>query len=253
MDDEETLQGGVNQIRRIGSTVVRPSGAHSPSVHRLLHHLRAHGFDQAPEPIALDASSGTETLAFIEGTTTGYPITAEFRTDQALSSAGHLLRRYHGATGEFTVTAEDQWSLSPLTPHEVTCHGDFAPYNCVVVNGQVTGVFDFDTAHPGPRLADVGYAAFRWAPLTARSEPEGFGDVQEQARRLALFCRSYGDVSTEDVVRAAIERLTDHVSFIREQAASGHEAFARHVEEGHDQLYLADIGYMTKNIAELAG
>ena len=39
---------------------------------------------------------------------------------------------------------------------DTVVHGDFAPYNCVVRDGLVTGVFGFDIAHPAPRLWDVG-------------------------------------------------------------------------------------------------
>ena len=247
MNDEEILEGGVHQIRRVGTTVIRPAAAHSETVHRLLRHIRARGFTGAPAPLALDNTASLETLSWVAGATTGYPLADSFRSDRALVTAARLLRQYHDATTDFPHQDEDEWSLSASSTPEVICHGDFAPYNCAVVGEDVTGVFDFDTAHPGTRLDDVGYAAYRWVSLTAPTNSDGFGDISRQAERLALFCRAYGGVSPRSVIDAAIDRLSNHVEYMRQQAADGHPAFSRHVEEGHDQLYISDIAYMTNN------
>jgi aminoglycoside phosphotransferase (APT) family kinase protein len=46
---------------------------------------------------------------------------------------------------------------------------------------------DFDTAHPGSRLEDLGYAAWLWIDI---GNDEWSADLQ--GRRLAAFFRSYG-------------------------------------------------------------
>ncbi len=252
-DRPERLTGGVNEILRVGNTVIRPAGPHSATVHRYLGQLRQHGFERAPEPLALDSSAGTETLSFLPGLVSGYPLDPAFCTDRALIGAARLLRELHLAGARYRPAADDRWDLPTRQPVEVICHGDFAPYNCVVNDGEVTGVFDFDTAHPGPKLWDVGYGAYRWVPLTAPSNPDGSPAIDEQRRRLGLFCAQYGVDRITAVVDWAAERLTALVAMMVQRAADGHPAFARHLAEGHDQLYLADIEHLRSNRLVLAG
>lgn len=250
--DDEPLRGGVNEVVRRGDTVIRPAGPHSASVHRLLRHVRAAGFEGGPDVIDLGVDARIETLTFVPGEVTGYPVSPPFRTDRALESAAVLLRDFHDASVGFPTQASDRWGLPTREPVEVICHGDFAPYNCAVTDGDVTGVFDFDTAHPGPRLWDVGYAAYRWAPLTDPDGGEGFGTTTEQARRLRLFCASYGTDDLNGVIAAAADRLHALVDMMRTRAAAGNAAFAEHVADGHDLLYLNDIAYFTRNATRLS-
>lgn len=177
MNDREALAqddvfvGGMNTVRRVGAHVIRPLGPHSASVHRLLRYVRANGFLEGPEVIDVDIVARTETLTYLKGQTTNHPLTDAFQTDGALTSAARLLRRFHEATEGFEALPGDHWFLPPQHPVQVMCHGDFAPYNCVMNHGTVTSVFDFDVAHPGPRMWDVGYSAYRWALLTAPPRP----------------------------------------------------------------------------------
>jgi len=64
-------------------------------------------------------------------------------------------------------------------------HGDADPDNCVVKDGLPVGFIDFDAAHPGPRIWDVAYAVYRFAPLPGPENPESFGTPREQGRRAA--------------------------------------------------------------------
>ena len=45
-------------------------------------------------------------------------------------------------------------------------------------------------------------------------------------------------------------RLLGHASYMREDAAAGNEAFARHIEEGHAELYERDAAYVTAHLAD---
>ena len=66
---EVVLHGGnTNTVVRVGDTVRRTAGAWTPTVHALLRHLEATGFDAAPRALGLDAQR-REMLTFIEGTT----------------------------------------------------------------------------------------------------------------------------------------------------------------------------------------
>jgi aminoglycoside phosphotransferase (APT) family kinase protein len=241
------FKGGMNTVRRVGPHVIRPLGPHSASVHRLLRYVRANGFLEGPEVIDVDVAAGTETLTYVDGETTNYPLPDAFRTDGALTSAARLLRRFHETAEGFEARPGDHWFLPPQQPLEVMCHGDFAPYNCVMNHGAVTGVFDFDICHPGPLLWDVGYATYRWAQLTGPSNSAEAGTPTEQRRRLQLFCAAYGTDDILGVVVAVQQRLGLLVETIQSLASDGHAAFARHLADGHDQLYLADIAYLHDN------
>lgn len=248
--DHEEFVGGMNSVRRVGQTVVRPAGPHSATVHRLLQHVRDRGFVQCPEPISLDPTTDAETLTFLPGDVTDYPATAPFRSDEVLVEAANVLRTFHDASIDFVADQDHVWFLPTQEPAEVICHGDFGPHNCVVVDGHLAGVFDFDTAHPGPRLLDVGYAVYRWVPLVDLARLDTWDDLDGQCRRLKLFCDAYG-VETFEALDAAVERLEMLVDFMREQAADGNEAFVRHLAEGHDQIYLDDAKHITSHRSEL--
>ena len=67
--DEQPLLGGNLSagVVRVGDTVRRPAGPHTPAVHALLGYLHATGFDGAPRPLGID-ERGREVLTFLPGT-----------------------------------------------------------------------------------------------------------------------------------------------------------------------------------------
>lgn len=86
---------------------------------------------------------------------------------------------------------------------------------------RIVGVIDFDAAHTGPRLRDIAYAVYRFAPLADPSSEVAFGSVREQAERARYFCDRYGLADRSPLVAALCERLWDLVAFMRSQAANG--------------------------------
>jgi len=246
MEDRETLTGGgVNEVVRIGATVRRLTGAWSPLVHGLLRHVRERGFTAAPAVHEV-TDDGFEILDFLPGEVSNYPPTPAAASQTALESAAELLRAYHDATVGYAPGVTEGWMLPARSPAEVICHGDYAPHNCVLDGERVVGVIDFDTAHPGPRLWDIGYAVYRWAPTTAPGNADGFGTAEQQARRARTFCDRYGldAAGRAGLVDAITARLHALVDFMRAQAAAGNEAFARHLADGHHLQYLADAAYV---------
>ncbi len=141
----------------------------------------------------------------------------------------------------------DGWQLPAREPVEVICHNDYAPHNCVLDGDVAVGIIDFDLAHPGPRGWDIAYALYRFAPLTHPDNTDGFGSVAEQARRARVFCDSYGLDDRELLIDTVVERLHDLVQHMRTQAAAGDRAFAGHIAQGHDLLYLRDADYIDGN------
>jgi hypothetical protein len=245
MAEFQEFRGGVNVVRHVGDVVYRPASAASPAIHRLLRHVHDQGFFGAPKPLGFD-DKGNEILTFLTGMVPE-ALTPDLRTPELLASAATLLRRLHDATTGFETHSDDRWLLPTRQPAEVICHGDIAPYNCVINDGRVTGLIDFDAAHPGPRVWDLAYAVYRFAPLHAPDNPESFGTPDEQGRRAADFCRAYRPPAGAEVIDVVPDRLQALIDFMREQAASGNAAFQQHITEGHIALYDADIRYIGAN------
>ncbi|TDQ52080.1 phosphotransferase enzyme family protein [Actinorugispora endophytica] len=243
--DGETLNGGVNQVVRIGRTVRRPTGAWTPAVHSLLRHLAETGFTGAPRVRGID-EEGREILDFVPGEVAHYPIPEYVRGDVALAAAGRLLRRYHDASAGFTAPDGAVWQLPAREPREVVCHGDAATYNTVFRVGLPVALIDFDAAHPGPRVWDLAYTAYRFAPLGAPGSNGEHVPVAEQARRLRLLADAYGlgPADRRALPRTVCDRLHALVAFMTERAAAGDTAFARHLADGHDALYRTDAAHV---------
>ncbi|MYS22112.1 Phosphotransferase enzyme family protein [Streptomyces sp. DvalAA-14] len=243
---EEVLAGGgVNHVVRTGRFVRRPAGPWSPAVHALLAHVRAAGFAGAPLAHGFD-DQGREILDHLPGDVPDYPLARAVRSDAALVAVAVLLRGYHDATVGFVPPAGARWYRPTREPADVVCHGDIAPYNCVFRQGRPVAFIDFDTAHPGPRVWDVAYAAYRFVPLTGPGNPDFTAPVAEQTRRLALFADAYGLDAAARVALPVVARgrLADLVRHMHDRAAAGVAAFAEHIAQGHDVLYRADQAHI---------
>jgi Ser/Thr protein kinase RdoA (MazF antagonist) len=167
--------------------VRRPPRLNAEFVHALLDHLAAVGFDGAPRFLGSD-ERGRDILSYVEG---DVPADLGWHDDVVLFAAGRLIRRFHDAT-------------VALVPHgfarlEVVCHNDLSPCNFVFQAGIPVALIDFDTAAPGTRRMDLGYAAWCWLDL-------GNPDVApaEQRRRLELLMAAYGAAFTAEAMKEAI-------------------------------------------------
>ncbi len=232
---------------RIGDTVRRRTGPWTPAVHALLAHLAERGFEGAPRVHGLD-DQGREILDYMPGEVSVFPSTDD---DSTLPVVARLLRRYHDATVDFPADGL-VWDIAPREPVEVICHGDVAPYNSITRDGRVVAFIDFDTAHPGPRLWDVAYAAYRFVPL---NEPDNnVLPPDRQLRRLRDFCDAYGLTDTERrlLPETLIARLRAVMDYIRTRATAGHPSFQRHIAEGHLESYVGDIKHIQGLSARMA-
>lgn len=247
----ETLEGGrEGKIGRVGNKVHRPVGAWTPHIHALLKYVRAQGFLGVPETFGFDAA-GNEVVSYIEGEVCNYPLSENAMSVNALVSSAKLLRAYHDATIGFldSLIGDEPWFLPAREPVEVMCHGDYAPYNVVLHGDQSIAIIDFDIAHPGPRVWDIAYALYRYAPLTDPNNQDGFGKVVDKLSRSRIFCDTYGLAKEKrsGLIKVVIERLQVMVDTMRSGAAQGNEAFQANIDDGHDQLYLRDIVYLRRN------
>lgn len=254
-DIEIPLEGGnVNaEVVRIGDTVRRATSPSSPTVHKLLLHLEAKGFDASPRFLGID-EKGREILSFIEGNT-DFP--AEIWTkDAALIATAKMQRRFHQATEDF-VTDNAIWAKEYHDPaqFEVICHNDFAPYNFIYANGVPKAAIDFDLVGPGPRLRDVAYTAYWMVPLSFNAvdmSPFTIADRDAGSRRLKLFCDTYGipaDAALLDMVQEVLVYMSDEQAMIE---TIGVEVTAKLKADGHLDHWRAEAAAFARNRPALA-
>ncbi len=201
MSEPKTPLGGGwtnDGVVRVGATVRRPPIFATKLMRDVLVHLEQVGFDAAPRWLGLD-EQGRDILSFVEGDTFS-DCRAIVWNDQQLAASARLLGRYHDAVAGSTLAR----------PEDVVCHGDYGPWNLIWRDGLPVCVIDFDTAHPGSRADDVGYALWKHLNLGLVDLP-----AAEQARRARLFVEAYGiDVDIAATIDLAQEqartRFTAH-------------------------------------------
>jgi hypothetical protein len=233
-----TAQGNMSVVERVGDTVRRSAGAWTPTIQRLLRHVREQGVIWVPEPLGYD-ELGREVLSFVPGDVP-HELPPWVWSEEVLSDVARALRQWHDASASFDVGGA-VWCLEPREPFEVICHNDFAPYNCVFRNERLAGAIDFDVCAPGPRLWDMAYTAYRFVPL----RPEG----QAIAARLDRFLDAYAGAdailrpSRGELVAAARERLEALALWTQRHAAStGKSALLADAE-----LYRAHAAWLSRS------
>ncbi len=212
--EEEALVGGfVTPVVRIGDTVHRQAGDWTPTIHRLLTHVRAKGVLWTPTPLGFDAL-GREVLSFIAGDVP-HDLPDWIWSEQVLCDVARALCQWHEATRDFPL-AEARWNFVAPGPLEVICHNDFAPYNCVFRDARLVGVIDFDLCAPGSRLWDLAYTAYRYVPLLPGPEVAAAGSEKSPftsavtLERIQTLLKAYGaaaNITPAALVAATIDRL----------------------------------------------
>lgn len=256
MIQTEMLSGGrEGKIFRQAEGIVRPANPWTAHVHDFLNYLLGQGFDCIPHPQGI-TEDGRERVSFVPGIVYNDGLPEEILTEDVLISVAKLLRRFHdlGVGYIAKLTGGEPWMLPARTPVQVMCHGDFAPYNITFVDGKVHGIIDFDTLHPGPRLWDIAYAAYRWVPFVAPVNPDYHDTLDGQIRRLKLFADAYGMTADERkrLPKMMIERVGALADYMRNEAAKGNEDVIRNIADGHLDLYLNDIAYFREHAQAVA-
>ena len=202
------LPGGwMSGSRLVGGQVRRPVGPHTPFVHDLLRHLEAAGFPGAPRVVGIDG--GEEVLTYVQGHVPVEVAPTAIRpivfSPEGVASAFALIRRYHDVVAGIPLAGGA----------EVVCHGDLSPWNTVYGERGAVALIDWDGAAPGSRLADVGYATWRYLMLGFPASPP----LDEQRRLLAAAAGGYG--------------LYDRAALL-DAASAAQDAQRRHFEAAHD-------------------
>ncbi len=203
LDDviEYPLTGGriTKGVVRIGDTVRRPASVKSAFTAELLQLLTRQGFDRAPRYLGED-DEGRDILSYLDGW-----VPAKFQRweDNQVAAVGALLRAFHDATRGSSLAGN----------HDVVCHHDPGPNNFVFRDGVPAVLIDFDTAEPGSRLEDIGYAAWTWC--VASKQP-----LEGQPAQVKVLVDAYDLIGPERhaVVDAMLERQLRNVRFWTEAA-----------------------------------
>jgi Phosphotransferase enzyme family len=193
---EQHLDGGIanaGQVVRVGAHVLRPSNAHSGSVHALLRAVRDAGFDGASSPIGID-DDGRERLEFVDGDVPVPPYPDWSQGDTALASIARLLRRLHDAARGFDpqgLTWDD--SLADPAGGTLVCHNDVCPENVVFRDGIAIALLDFEFAAPGRPVYDLAQLARLCVPIDDEFDQARLGwRPADRPARLRLVADAYG-------------------------------------------------------------
>ncbi len=213
---EERLEGGIanaGKVFRVGPHVLRPSCAHSDSIHAFLRALRRAGFAGAPWPVGIH-EDGRERLEFIEGDVPLAPYPEWSQSDTALASIAELLRALHDAARGFDPRGHT-WSDALAGPAGGTlvCHNDVEPSNVVFRDGVAVALIDFEFAAPGRPAYDLAQLARLCVPIEDDFDQDRIGwRPADRPARLRLVADAYGlgrDGRTE--LLAAMDAALDRI------------------------------------------
>ena len=231
-DDIEVLAGGIanaGAVVRDGAHVLRPTNPHTPTIHALLAHVRAAGFDGAPKVVGLEPD-GRERLVHIPGDVPIPPFPKWSQTDVVLGSTAALLRRFHDATVGFVPPPDATWSTEMADPSggDVICHNDVCPENVVYRDGQAVALLDFDFAAPGSRAYDVACFARMCVPIETDADARrtGRGGL-DPFKRLRVVADAYGLGSLErvELVDVLDDQMERGGEFVQRRVDAGEAAF----------------------------
>jgi hypothetical protein len=236
--------GNITAVVRVGDTVRRATGPWTPAVHALLRHLEARGFDAAPRALGRDQAD-REVLSYIPGQS-GPSSLDGINSDDVLTAVARLTRRYHDAVADFVAPADAAWQFTVGAPlaGELICHNDIAPWNIVFEGTRPRALIDWDFAAPAPRTWDIAYALWRWVPLY---EGQAFGGPATQARRIKLFCDTYGLADRRGLIHTIERRQQVLYDTLVAWGQAGVPGFVEMLRDGHANGIRNDIAYLRAN------
>jgi hypothetical protein len=242
---EIPLPGGdvTEGVVRVGDTVRRPLGPHSPLVHALLTHLQSVGFEGAPRFLGIDRA-GREVLSYVEGEVAGRPRPPWIADEGRLASVGRLVRAYDDAAASFIPppgALPDTQSAgppgappAPLYPPELIGHVDITPENVVFRDGRAYALIDFDLAKPATRVDETFNAMVWWAPLADPRDVDPLLQGVDVPRRARILADAYGlsAVERERVTEVAVMRTRRSWHLMKERAETHGGGWQRMWDEG---------------------
>lgn len=210
-------------------------------VQALLKHLEQMGFDEVPRPLGVD-EEGCEMVSYISGTAGHYPLKPYVLSKSTLLRIGLLLRRFHDATISFSLPKHFVWQNTVSWTREVICHGDAGPYNIIFRNGAPVGLIDFERATPGPRVWDIAFVVYRFAPLCdLREQTLTPRFLRQIARRIRILLDAYGFSQKDDLFEWIRLRLKTEIDLFESAETDDLALRQEKIEAGHLALYKRDL------------
>lgn len=236
MDDtEEPLGGGdvTEGVVRVGDTVRRPVGPHSPTVHWVLEHLEQVGFEGAPRFQGVD-EQGREILTYVPGEVAGRPWPAWVADEDRGLSVARLLRRLDDCLIDLGLP-DDAPHLDHVGPAPTFLgHRDITPENTIFRDGEAVALIDFDLIRPASRVDEVVNLLLWWGAWMPVEDREPVMRSIDAAERGRLLVDAYG-LGAEDrafVVPVAIDAARRSWFSMRERAERLGGGWARMWREG---------------------
>lgn len=240
---EETLTGGnVSTVVRVGRTVRKPAGPHTPAVEAFLAHLNAAGCPGAPRTLGRDGE-GRHVLEYVDG-----PVAHDLPPldNAGLHRVGGLMRDLHDASEGFLPPPDARWwVVIPPDREDLICHHDLAPWN-LVLSGDRWVFIDWDGAGPGSRLWDLAYAIKAFVPLEDGGDPTADGP---RIRALAAGYQLTAGQRAELPALIAAHTRGMH-NLLRHSALTGEQPWARLNAEGHGAYWGAAADYIERHLAD---
>jgi hypothetical protein len=147
-----TFSGGSTGVALVGGTARRRTDRWSPTVHRLLRHVRGKGVPEAPAVLGVDGD-GREVLRWIDG-----DCRISLDDDDRLRQVADLTRRVGTAMSSFEPQPGDRWRCP--RPRSTIGHRDMAPWNVVFRGSQLVG-------HGGRMGRSMAWLDGAWDELAA--------------------------------------------------------------------------------------
>lgn len=193
------LEGGnMNKPTLKSNYIYKELNKSTPTIHHFLVHMKSKGLNWLPIS-AIDLNMKKHVLSYIDGEVP-HDMPSWIWNEDILKEVALMMMHWHEASLNF-YDNEPIWYMENNEVHEVICHNDFAPYNCVFDNAHLVGVIDFDVCSPGSRIWDLAYAAYRFIPLLPVGSVEEFSevspfDISEMKKRVNILLDSYNQHQT---------------------------------------------------------
>jgi hypothetical protein len=261
---EISLAGGdvTEGVVRVGDTVRRPVGPHSPLVHALLAHLESAGFERAPRFLGIDGS-GREVLSYIDGEVAGRPRPPWIADETRLASVGQLVRAYDDAAASF-VPAPDALPdtrpaepsgipPAPAYPPELIGHLDITPENVIFRDGRAHALIDFDLAKPTTRKDEMFNVMLWWAPLSEPCDVDPLLRDVDVPRRSRILADEYGMSSAdrEGIIEVATLRNRRAWYLMKQRADTMGGGWQRMWDEGVGDVIKRREAWLDRHAAVL--
>ena len=261
---EIPLAGGdvTEGVVRVGDTVRRPVGPHSPLVHALLAHLESAGFEGAPRFLGIDGS-GREVLSYIDGGVAGRPRPPWIADETRLASVGRLVRACDDAAASFTPAPDllpgtagaepEGIPPGPAYPPELIGHADITPENVVFRDGRAFALIDFDLAKPATRAEEMFNAMMWWAPLSDPRDADPLLREVDVPRRSRILADAYGlsGADRERLIEVALLRTRRSWYLMKQHAETRGGGWQRMWDEGVGDVIKRREAWLDRHAATL--